>query len=121
MCSTSSVDFLQLFYQYIEFLHHKNSKLSEFWLSYLDMVEILLGLLRTSREGNWELHVSTIRKTIPWSFVYDKVIYARYLSSNLFEMSHLEEKHPDLLAYFRAGGFTVQIKGRNPFSKIPVD
>ena len=36
-------------------------------------------------------------------------------------MSHLEEKHPDLLAYFRAGGFTVQIKGRNPFGKIPVD
>lgn len=74
MSSAPSVNFVKLFYQYIGFLHHKNSKLSEFWLSYLDMVEILLGLLRASREGNYELHVSTIRKMIPWCFAYDRVI-----------------------------------------------
>lgn len=62
------------------------------------MAEILLGLLRASREGNWELHVSTVRKMIPWCFAYDKVNYARYLSSYLSEMSHLEEEHAELLA-----------------------
>lgn len=58
------------------------------------MAEILLGLLRASREGNWELHVSTVRKMIPWCFAYDKVNYARYLSSYLSEMSHLEKGMP---------------------------
>ena len=62
------------------------------------MAEILLGLLRVLREGNWELHVSTVRKMIPWCFAYDKVNYARYLSSYLSEMSDLAEEHAELLA-----------------------
>ena len=48
MTSASSVDFVKLFDKYMEFLPQNNGKLSEFWLSYLDMVEVLLGLLRAS-------------------------------------------------------------------------
>ena len=95
MTSTSSVDFVKLFDKYMEFLRHEYGKLSKFWLSYLDMVEILLRRLRASREGNWELHISAIRSMIPWCFAYDNVNYARYLSSYLSEMSHLGEEHPD--------------------------
>ena len=58
MTSTSSVNFVKLFDNYIEFLRHEKGKLSKFWLSYLDMLESVLRLLRASREGNWELHVS---------------------------------------------------------------
>lgn len=36
-------------------------------------------------------------------------------------MSHLEEEHPDVIAYFRPGGFSVQIGAGNPFSRIPVN
>ena len=79
------------------FLRHENGKLSEFWLSYLDLVDILLGLLRVPREGNWELHISTIRKMIPWCFAYDHVSYASYLASYLSEMSHLEKEYLDVL------------------------
>ena len=121
MTRASSVGFVKLFDKYVEFLRHENGKLSKFWLSYLDMVEILLGLLRASREGNWELHVSTIRKMILWCFAYDNVNYARYLSSYLSEMSHLEEEHPDVVEYFKSGGFSVQIGAENPFGRIPVD
>ena len=121
MTSTSSVDFIHLFDNYMKFLRHENGKLSKFWLSYLDLVEILLGLLRASREGNWELLVSTIRKMIPWCFAYDHVNYAKYLASYLSEMSHLDKEHPDVLAYLRSGGFSVQIGPMSPFGRIPVD
>ena len=50
MTSASSIDFDNLFDKYLEFIRHENGKLSKFWLSYLDMVEILLRL-RASREG----------------------------------------------------------------------
>ena len=110
-----------LFVLYMDFLRVNNGKLSEFWISYLDMTEILLGLLHASREGNWELHLSSIRKMLPWCFAYDKINYARYLSSYLLEMSHLEEDHPDVVSYLRAGGFSVQIGNDNPFGRIPVD
>ena len=41
---------------------------------------MVLGLLRASREGNWDLHLTAIRMMIPWCFAYDKVNYARYLT-----------------------------------------
>ena len=107
MTSTSSVDFVKLFDKYMEFLRHENGKLSKFWLSYVDMVEIL--------------HVSAIRSMIPWCFAYDNVNYARYISSYLSEMSLLGEEHPDVLAYLRSGGFSVQIGATNTFGRIPVD
>ena len=121
MTSTSSVAFVTLFDKYMEFLWYNNSKLSEFWLSYLDMVEILLGLLRASREGNWELHVSALRNMIPWCFAYDNLNYASYLPSYLSEMSHLEERHQDVLEYLQSGGFAAQIGDVNPFGRMPID
>ena len=46
----------ELFHLYLDFLRHNNGKLSTFWMSYFDLVEISLGLLRASTEGNWALH-----------------------------------------------------------------
>ena len=36
-------------------------------------------------------------------------------------MSHLEEEHPDALAYLRSGDFSVQIEAMDIFGTIPVD
>ena len=53
--------------------------------------------------------------------VYDNINYARYLSSYLSEMSHLEDKHPHVFTQLKSGGFPVQLREDNPFGKIPVD
>ena len=87
--------FIVLYDRYLDHLPNSNGKLSSFWMSYLDVVEILLNLLRASREGNWELHLSTIRKMIPWCLAHDNLNYARYLSAYVSEMSYLEEEHPE--------------------------
>ena len=42
---------LQLFQEYLNSLKAKRS-LSDFWMSYIDIVEIMLGLLRASRESD---------------------------------------------------------------------
>ena len=52
MTSSFSVDYVKLFDKYMEFLRHENGNLLKLWLSYLAMVEILLRILRASREGN---------------------------------------------------------------------
>ena len=44
--SQSFVVLTDLYDQYMDYLRHENGNLSRFWVSYLDMVEILLGLLR---------------------------------------------------------------------------
>ena len=112
---------VELFDKYLNHLSHSNGNLSAFWISYIDIVEIMLGLLRTSREGDWNLHLSSIREMIPWCFAYDHLNYARYLSVYLSQMSHLEQEHPDVHRHLASRGFSVQIGGDNPFGRIPVD
>ncbi len=115
-------DIAQLFAQYLDHLRVSNGPLSTFWMSYIDMVgSILLALIRSSREGNWELHLSAIQSMIPWCFAYDKVNYARYLPVYYASMTSLPVDHPQVYQHFMNGGFSVQLRSANPFGKVPVD
>lgn len=113
---------ITLWKDFLEHLRHNNGELSAFWMSYIDMVEeVLLGLLRASREGNWELHLHAIRTMIPWCFAYDKINYARYLSPYFAQMTNLPEKNPSVYEAFKTGQFSVQLSSANTFGRIPVD
>jgi len=67
-------------------------------MSYLDMAKIVLNLIRASREGNWMLHLATVRQMIPWCFAYDKVNYAWFLTYYYATMSRLPIEHPEVHA-----------------------
>ena len=41
-------EFIVLYDKYLDYLRNSNGKLSSFWMSYLDIVEIRLNLLRAS-------------------------------------------------------------------------
>ena len=113
---------LSYYISYLEFLRSSNGPLSSFWMSYLDFVnDTTLGLVRATREGNWELHMAAIRAMIPWCFAYDKINYARYLSAYYADMSQLYVQHPDVYKEFSNGAFAVQIGDNNPFVKVSID
>ena len=111
----------KLFPLYSYHLSHSNRKLLKFWMSYVDMTEVLLGLIRATREGNWSMHLSSLRGVVLWCFTYANINYARYLSAYLSEMSHLPEEHPDAFKYVSLGEFSVQLSDSNPFGRVPVD
>ncbi|XP_041948124.1 uncharacterized protein LOC121709114 [Alosa sapidissima] len=120
--SPLSAELITLWTYFLEHLRHNNGELSGFWMSYIDMVEdVVLGLLRASREGDWELHLHAIRTMIPWCFAYDKMNYARYLSPYFAQMTNLQEKYPSVYEAFKAGQFSVQLSNNNTFGRIPVD
>ena len=121
MKSQAYSEFIVLYDKYLDYLRHSNGKLSSFWMSYLDIVEILLNFLRASRERNLELYLWAIRKMTPWWFAHDNLNYAPYLSAYVSQTSHLEEEHPEAFKYLKSGGFSVQIGERNPCGKVPVD
>jgi hypothetical protein len=60
------------------------------------MVDIVLGLLRASKEGNWLLHLASIRTMISWCFAYDRLNYASYLPYYHAQMSRLHIDHPEV-------------------------
>ena len=107
---------------FLEHLRHNNGDLSAYWMSYVDMVvNVLLGLLCASCEGNWNLHLNAIRTMIPWCFAYDKVNYARYLSAYYAQMTNVPEMYPCVYEAFKSGQFSVHISSNNLFGRIPVD
>ncbi|XP_068719543.1 uncharacterized protein [Montipora capricornis] len=107
--------------EYMEHLRKTNGPLSAFWLSYIDMVELMLHMIRASREGNWMLHLACIRQMLPWCFAYDNTNYARYMSIYYSDMTSLPKEHPQVHAFMEAGGFSVQMSPDNAFGRIPVD
>ena len=65
---------------------NKGSDLEKFWLTYLDLSELLLNLVFGTRSGNWGLYLSCIEEVIPWPFAYDRQKYARSLLPFLNDM-----------------------------------
>ena len=106
---------------YLSFLQSEGGPLVQFWMSYIDMVEALLHLIRSSREGNWLFHLYAIRAVLPWCFAYDRINYSRYLSVYYAERTRLSIDHPDVHAQLENGGFSVQLGRQNPFDRIAVD
>ena len=43
---------------------------------------------------DWMLHLSTVRAMLPWYFAYDRINYARYMSTYWPEMICLDKTHP---------------------------
>ena len=97
---------------FLDFLRCNNGQFSTFWMSYIQLVDILLALFRASRDGNWHLHLHAIRQMIPWCFAYDKVNYARYLPAYYAQVISLEKEHPDVYQQFMDGHFTLQLGER---------
>jgi len=110
-----------LFQKYLDSLRINGCDLAANWMTYIDVVQIMLNLLRASKEEDWSLHLSAIHDLIPWCFSYDRHNYARYLSCYYSEMTHLEQEHSEIHAYLREDGFSLQIGAHNQFGWIPVD
>ncbi len=111
----------ELFVEYQKLLMNQRGPLSALWMTYIQMVETLLGLLRADREGDWQLHLHCIREIIPWCFAMDKTNYARYLPVYYAHIENLHKTNPDLYEHFERGGFTVQRSDTNQFGRIAVD
>ncbi|XP_038062969.1 uncharacterized protein LOC119733637 [Patiria miniata] len=97
------------------------NKTFAFWMSYTSMVQVLLMLIRASREGDWQLHLSSLRSMLPWFFAYDRVNFSRYGAAYWLEMCSLETTHPDLHCEMMMGHFAVQMQDEGAFSQIPCD
>jgi len=64
---------------YLNYLRKDNGPLSAFWMSYINLLDVMFGLIRASGEGDWRLHLASIRGLILWCFAYDRLNYERYL------------------------------------------
>ena len=72
--------FQALLKRYKAFVQEQSNDVTfAFWSSYLEMVEDILLFIRTTREGNWSLHLASVRALLPWMFEYDRINCSWYL------------------------------------------
>ena len=95
--------------------------MAKFWQSYLDLVGLLLNVIRATREGNWEVHMSCPRKMLPWIFAMDHTNYSRYVPLYWWDMHQLHITHPEVNTQMQLGEFAVQRTSHKPFSQLSVD
>ena len=72
-----------------------------FWLSLLEMLNILFAFLRSIKKGNWELQLEATHDMLPWFFAYDRPNYSRYLTYYWVQMMKLPQVHPQIYEEFR--------------------
>ena len=99
-----------------EFNLTSSGTMGQYWLSYIEMVTLLLRFLRAMREGDFELTPCVYQiDMLPWMFAYDRNNYARYLPVYLCDMLALEQNHPSAYQAIEAGDFVVQRSSWNGF------
>ena len=112
----SESSFQQLFNSYLNLrikLGSSNFSLKRFWLSYLEMMELLFSLIYSVRLGKWDLLLECIRLILPFTFAYNHINYARCLPALLGEMLSLEDDYPDI--YERVKNFLLNYQMRVHF------
>lgn len=84
-----------------------SGELAKFWLTFIDMATVLLNTIYATQTGDWDLLIESLREMIPFTFGYDRIHYARYLTVMVAEMTNLEFINPNIYAEFQKGHFSV--------------
>ena len=114
-------DYFHMLLDYKTQIFENGGQLAQFWLSFLDMVGTLLNTIYATRAGNWVLLLESYRDMIPYTFAYDHLNYAKYLTPMLAELSNLEVTHPDIYQEFANGNFSAQVSSTNSFGRTEMD
>ena len=73
------------------------------------------------RAADWLLLIECIRLILPYTFGYDHLNYARYLTTMLGDMLRLPENSPDVYEEFLNGNFVAQLTSGSKFSQMETD
>ena len=87
---------------------------------YMKFVACILMFLRATREGNWKLHLESLKSLCKYFFAHDRLNYARMVLLYLAQMEQLETSDPGLYEEFMRANFCVN-KNDIPFCAVGPD
>ena len=122
--SIDSGEFACYYTEYQRFVNYMkcgNNPLATFWLSYIDLVSLILDVIYSTLVGDWNLFIESVKDVIVWAFAYDRYNYSRYLLIFLRDMLKLPLSHPDVYDAFIDGNFSVQLSENNTFGRNEAD
>ena len=99
-----------------EMVEESASSMAMFWVSIMNMIEILLMNIHSLRTKDWPAFKASLRLMLPWLTIYDNDKYSRWLAEYSLEISTLPEEHDALMSQLFAQSMTEK-----PYSDIPLD
>ena len=98
----------------------KTSEQFLYWDNFLRLLQLLRNLIRSDRQGLWELHLATVQKLQPIFAVFDRVNYLRWSSLYLEDMRMLPKTAPEIHEMFMKGKHVVK-RHQNKFTAVSAD
>jgi len=80
----------------------------KYWDTFLHLMSYLENLVRSDREGNWNLQLQSIQDLLPLFAAFDSTNYLRWCSLYLEDMKRLPETAPGIHTAFVEGKFAVK-------------
>ena len=99
----------------------ESSATFKFWDDFMEGAKVLLHLIRAEREGNFDLHLNAMCKSLPWFRAAGKLNYAKYTPIYVADMRALEEQHPQSFQHLVSGGFVVRRTNNHNFNAVSTD
>eukprot|EP00112_Aurelia_sp_Birch-Aquarium-sp1_P018096 Seg4270.2 transcript_id=Seg4270.2/GoldUCD/mRNA.D3Y31 product="hypothetical protein" protein_id=Seg4270.2/GoldUCD/D3Y31 len=94
-----------------------NSPMANYWLTFMEMVEILMMNIHSLKIQDWSEFKASIRLMIPWMQVYDNNHYGKWLVEFWAEISSLPK---EVAKYMEEGLFAHSMSGK-PYTCLPLD
>lgn len=99
------------------FINYDGAPQAEYWMSFMEMAEILTQNIHAIRTRNWTEFKSSLKLMLPWMQIYDNDKYGRHLPDFIAAIESL----PDDQAAFMERGMFAQSMTRNPYSYVALD
>ena len=95
-----------------ESVEKSDRPMARFWLSFMEMVEILIMNIHALRTQDWDEFKAFLRMMMPWLRIYDNNKYSKWLVEFWLEISSLPDEKEK---YMREGLFAQSMTGK-PYS-----
>ena len=108
------------FDQFIEECEAK-SEVCQYLGQFKHIVDVIKHMIAADREGNWPLHIASVRESMKILRAFDCINYLRYASWYLERIEVLEVEQPILFRRFMMGQFVVQDREGGKFTAVSPD
>ena len=98
----------------------QHGKTAQYWIGYLDMIQLYRDFVRSVRVGDLKLYMCCIPKLTAYFFRFNHPNYARYLVYYHDCLIKLKSTHPQVYKEFEAGNFSLR-RTEKRFSGLPID
>ncbi len=88
---------------------------------FLNGADLLLRMLRSEREADFQLHLNCMCEVMPWFREAGRTNYAKYMPVYVAEMKSLEHEQQEAYTFMQQGGFVVRRSEDQSFNCVATD